>query len=362
MMKSVALTCALLLAALIVWLRLGAMLKSSIDYPQFYFAGQLVQSGQASKLHDTAAYEPLLEAAGLRRGALSTYFNRPAYAALVYSPLALFSFEHGRYVFVAINVVIWALLVWKLPRWLDAPGHLRVGLFCFFPFIGAVGTCQDTLLVTLTTAYACCVLLKRNETAAGIVLSLGLFKPHLLILMPFLLFLEGRRRALWSFLLSGSVLGLVSVAMVGPKGIAQWLALLAAPSTDMMPEVMANIRALGLNLGLPAALGIGLLVVAGTATVLVRGSYEQRLSVTILATLLFCPHTYSQDFSLASVVALASSNPLIRYGFLIPWAYFLPSGTATPIIVFAAVAVTAIALQCMPIRQIRNTALSQENV
>jgi hypothetical protein len=362
MLKTVALACALILAALIVWLRLGGMLKSSIDYPQFYFAGQLVQSGQASKLHDTAAYEPLLEAAGLRRGALSTYFNRPAFAALLYGPLAIFSYQTGRYVFIAINCLIWAVLIWKLPQWLDAPGHLRVWLFCFFPFIGAVGTCQDTLLVTLSTAYACCVLLKRNETAAGIVLSLGLFKPHLLILMPFLLIVQGKRRALWSFLLSGSVLGLVSIAMVGPSGIRQWLALLAAPSTDMMPEVMANIRALGINLGLPAALAAGFIVLTGAVTVLLRGSYEQRLSVTILATLLFCPHTYSQDFSLAAIVALACSHPLIRYGFLIPWCYFTRIGTATPIVLFTVVAVTAIALQCLPVRQARNVGLRQESI
>ena len=150
MLQFACLTGASLLALTIVYLRLGAMLQSCLDFPQFYFAAQLVAAGKIHLLYDTAAYQPLIEAAGLPPGSASVYFNRPAFAALLFWPLSWFSFATAKAVFVAINLALWSFLIWKLPVWLNAPTHLRVWLICFLPFVTSTGLCQDTLLITLS--------------------------------------------------------------------------------------------------------------------------------------------------------------------------------------------------------------------
>jgi len=220
---------------------------------------------------------------------------------------------------------------------------LRVWLICFFPFTRSVGYCQDTLAITLIIAYACYVLMPRSELTAGALLALCLVKPHLGLLLPLFLFAEGRRRALTGFLLAGSLLAALSFALVGPEGVRQWLLLLQAPTTDLFPEWMGNIRALGMHFGAPAAIATAIVTVAAGVSILARGSYSDRLSAIVVLALLLSPHTYSQDYSLTSLVALATGSTFARYAILLPWFFFWPERDLVPVVVTTVACLTWIA-------------------
>ncbi|MBS1826022.1 MAG: DUF2029 domain-containing protein [Acidobacteria bacterium] len=332
MLKFASLTAATLLAFTIVYFRLGALLQSCLDFPQFYFAAQLVAAGKIHLLYDTSAYQSLIEAAGLPPGSASVYFNRPAFAALLFWPLSLFSFTTAKAIFVAINIALWSLLIWQLPIWLNAPSHLRVWMICFLPFVTSTGLCQDTLLITILTAYVFFVLIDRNEILAGAVLSLGLLKPHLLVFLPIVLFLHRRHRALASFLAAAAALGIVSLCLTGVHGFAQWTQLLAAPTTDLLPHLMGNLRALYLQSGPYPTAAAAAIAILGAFLVLRHGTCPEVLSICILLTLLLGPHVYPQDYSLVAIIALSSNNPCIRYGILLPWYYFTPNWGFLPVI------------------------------
>jgi Glycosyltransferase family 87 len=333
MLRRLALTGCVLFACLLDWLCLRPMLKSAIDFPQFYLGGQLVAHGNVARIYDTAAYEPLVKDIPIIRGKTGIYYNRPAFGALLCVPLALLPYQTSYYLFTLLNFALWALLIWKLPVWLNAPGHLRVWLICFFPFTRSVGYCQDTLAITLIMAYACYVLMPRSESRAGALLALCLVKPHLALLIPLFLFREGRRRALTAFIGAGSLLAALSFALVGTEGVRQWLALLQAPTTDLFPEVMGNIRALGIHFGAPAAIATAIVTVAAGVVVLARGNYNDKLSAIVLLTLLLSPHAYSQDYSLTALVALATGSTFTRYIILLPWFFFWPGGDLVPLVV-----------------------------
>ncbi len=344
MLKPVSLAAAVLFGLLLVVIRLNAMWDSCLDFPQFYFASQLLLFGKASALHDTSVYPPLMEAAGIPPGTLSVYFNRPAIFATLFWPLSFLSFRSAQAVFIGANMLLWGLLIWKVPLWLKAPGHLRVWLFSFFPFVNSVGLCQDTLAVTLIVAYVFFPAMKRNERLAGALLSLALIKPHLIVLLPVVLLLENRLRALQSFLLSGLLMAFASFTMVGVEGVKQWFLLLRAPTTDMLPELMGNLRAIAIHCGWTLAAAAAIVTIVAGLFVLRHGQYCDKLSVCILSTLLLGPHIYAQDYSLAAIVARITPHPLVRYGILLPWYYFWRERSFLPVIWLSVACMVVIAL------------------
>jgi hypothetical protein len=301
-----------------------AVTRPAIDFAQFYFAGQLVSQGNAAQIYQRDAYLPLVAAVQGEdfRYQNPYYFNRPAFAAPFYVPYTLVSYTVGSRIFLALNCLLWALMIWKMPQWLGSKPSVRIWMLFLFPLAYSIAVGQDTLLVTLLLTYSMCVLIHRNETAAGIVLGLCLIKPHLIVLMPLLLLLHRKHRALLSFLATGMALAAMSVALVGIHGIAEWLELLNAPTTDYHPEVMGTVRALGLQFGSVTGWTAAIIAVSAAAIAFSKADYMQRLSILLLLTLLLGPHAYWGDYALLTIIALTTKNRAIRYAILIPWPFF----------------------------------------
>jgi hypothetical protein len=116
------------------------------------------------------------------------------------------------------------------------------------------------------------LLLGGRDGAAGLVFALGLLKPQLVILVPPVLFLLGRWRALAGFAAGSLVLGAWSLFLVGPSGVAAWLNALRSPlyadqvgvgQAWKMTSVPALLTALFEPLGAGAATAIGNTVAVG---------------------------------------------------------------------------------------------------
>lgn len=308
------------------------------DFPQFYFAGELVRSGRISELYNRAAYQPLIaELRGVdeRAARQSTYFNRPAFEAPLFVPLALFPYRTASFLMIAINLLLVGVLVWKLTVWFRAPAHNRVWLFVFMPFLFSVALGQDTLLLTLAVAYGIHLASKKHDGCAGAVLALAAFKPHLVWAIPFALAAGRKWKMLATFLATGVSLAALSLGLVGVNGLRQWADLLRAPTTDYMPVLMGNVRALGLLWGPIPGIVAALAVVLSFAFILMRGSFNEKLSAALLVALLLSPHTYLQDYSLLAIVALSSLSGIARYAALTPWPYFYQPRDQLPLIVLA---------------------------
>src|SRR5205807_119594 len=162
--------------------------------------------------------------------------NRPAVFAYLCVPLSWFSYRTASMLAVLGNFGLLGLMVWKLPAWFVAEPEmrwaLRACLLVFYPFLKSIGAGQDTLLLTLIVAYALHLESARRQGLAGIILALGLFKPHLLWTLSLALVAERKWKMLGPFAATAAALAVGCWATVGTAGMGQWMALLQASSTD----------------------------------------------------------------------------------------------------------------------------------
>jgi len=313
------------------------------DFMPFYLGGKLAAAGQIARIYDTSAYQPLIEQMRLEGERMSpfdaNYFIRPAFEAFLYVPFSWLSYRNASLLALIGNIGLLGILVWKLPVWLGVrmPRRpaIRFGLAIFYPFIWSIVLGQDTLLLTLLIGYALSPGVILRSGKAGILLGLCVWKPNLTWIIPFALMAAGRWRMAFFDLATSSLLLALSFALVGVKGFRQWVVLVQAPSSDITPSVMGNIRALSLHFGL-APSAIALLVIIVCCYFVVRhGTIFDKVSAALLAGLLISPHTYLQDYSLVAIVALLETNPMGGILLLLPWPWLYPRKDILPL-VFAA--------------------------
>ena len=308
------------------------------DVPQFYFAGKLVRQGNVGSLYDPSAYTAMVEE--LRKtdapaATHSIYFNRPAYDALFCLPLAYFSFRAVTVFFVVANLALLGFVVWKLPAWSGGPPFSRIWLFIFTPFLYTVAFGQDTLALTILVGFGLFLLRKGQEIPAGILIAAAAFKPHLIWTIPIVLIAGRRWKALSACLATGASLSVLSFALIGTRGLRQWIDLLHAPSTDSVPHLMGNIRAVSLYFGPAAAIACALVTVVSFVIVLKYGGFVDQFLSGLLVALVLSPHTYQQDYSLLAVVGLFAASALTRNLVLFPWPYLYWADNIIPFVVLA---------------------------
>jgi hypothetical protein len=308
-------------------------LRRLLDYPPpdflaFYLGGKMAAGGHIAQVYDKAAYRPYiaeLRDSGVRMNDKhdAHYFIRPAFQAFLYAPFALLPYRAASRLAILCNLVLLGLLAWKLPVWFGVRTYrtaLRVALVVFYPFMWSLSVGQDTLLLTLILAWSLRLEATGREGAAGLVLGLACFKPHLVVLVPAALWISGRRRMTVGFASTAGLLGAAWVAMVGIDGIRAWAGIIREPSSDIAPHVMGNLRAMAIYLGTPAAVAAAVVAAAALAAILWAGSFTDRFCAVLAAALLASPHTYWQDYSVMSLVALLSPMP-VRLAVFVPWPY-----------------------------------------
>jgi hypothetical protein len=305
-----------------------------VDLPQFYIAGKLAASGRISHLYDPAVYVGWNEE--LRKEAPKSanwpnYFNRPAFEAFLFVPLSYFSFRTASHLITWANLMLLAILVWRLPAWLPGMPHSRVWLFIFMPFLYSIALGQDTLLLTLIVGFGIHRLLKKQDASAGAIIALAGFKFHLIIGIPLALIAARRWRALAAFSAAGAALCLFSLMLVGVEGFRSWIVLLRAPTTDTALNLMGNVRALGIHFGMLAAISAAVLTVASFVFVLIQGSFEEKIASSLIAAALLGPHVYLHDYSLVAIAGLLALRPAAFYLLFLPWLYFYPSIDIVPL-------------------------------
>jgi hypothetical protein len=313
------------------------------DFMAFYLGGKVAASGQIAQIYDKAVYQPLiaqLRSEGERMSPYDAhYFIRPAFEAFCYIPFTWFSYRLASTLALIGNLGLLGVLVWKLPIWLAVPAAsrpaVRVALVVFYPFLWSILLGQDTLLLTLLVGYALSRNVAGGDAAAGCIIGLCAWKPNLMALLPFGLMAARRWRMAACCLATSSALLALSFGLVGVGGFHQWMELVQAPSSDITPSLMGNIRALSIHFGpVFGAIALALTIVC-FYVVLRYGSFPDRISSSLIAALLVSPHTYWQDYSLAAIIAMLGISPAARVVLLLPWPYFYSRKDELPMILIS---------------------------
>lgn len=234
-------------------LRTG-LLGGYSDFISAYTAGKILQRGAAEQLYDLQLqYSIQQEAApdaNIRHGALP--YVRPPFEALLFWPLAYFSYRTAFVIWDAISlgilIAVTVLLRREMALFRDVPLALAVlAALSFFPVFLTFLQGQDSLLLLLIYALTYTALRRNRDLLAGAILALGTFKFPLVL--PFVVVCAfARRRFLAGFALCVAGLSAISIGLVGWRGVSHYAVYLsnidrAAPGVNV-PRDMPNIRGL----------------------------------------------------------------------------------------------------------------------
>ncbi len=176
------------------------------DYLQFYAAGVTLREGHSLDLYNFE-YQSKLEQAIIGPGLPSFYaFLTPPFLAWLYVP---FSYLPYVWSFIAWSI-LGLLFIWISLRLLMHSQPLRgfVWTLTWFPIFASVSFGQNSLLSLLLFSLTFWLWKKEKYLAAGVVSSLLLFKPQMVLGIVLLWLLEWRLswKSLLGMLLGGGIL------------------------------------------------------------------------------------------------------------------------------------------------------------
>ena len=183
------------------------------DYLQFYSAGVTLRQGQSADLYNFE-YQSQLEQSIAGPGLTSFHaFLTPPFLAWLFIPLSLLPYTW--------SFIVWSLLsflfLWSSIKLLftEQPFKSFLWSLTWFPIFAAISFGQNSILSLLFFCLAYWLWRKEKFLAAGLVSSLLLFKPQMILGLGLLWLLESRKS--WKSLL-GLILGGAALA-----GLCFWL-------------------------------------------------------------------------------------------------------------------------------------------
>jgi len=210
-----------------------ARLSGATDFPAFYDAGRAVRQ-DAARLYDPALQMELFsDVAPSIDPRLTPFFAYTPFFSLLFVPLSVLPYPVAFAVWIALcfAMLLFGLkLVWQTtdlsPEYFKTAALISVSFLPFYAWCLFMG--QTTAFAFLSIALAVYFERTDRRLLSGLALALLLYKPPLLILILPMLLITKRWRSFVGFTIGGSVLGLISLAIIGFSGIPSYLAMMRA--------------------------------------------------------------------------------------------------------------------------------------
>ncbi len=332
----------------VFWVGLGSLMVDSSrehDFASFYVGSSLALEGRFAVLYDRDVQFGRQKEIAPTKDQLVPYVRPPFYLAVL-APLSLFSLKTSFWLWiVGHSLLLIACWLWASRRF--GPDALILGAL-YLPTALGIASGQDCVLMLAIGIGFYHLADQQRDFPAGAVLALGLLKFHLLLLLPLAMILNKRWRMLAGYAVTGGLLALSSIALIGFGGVKQYVNLLQAKDLNALlpsPELMINLNGLMANLRVESAFVLALLVVLviGVVIIGVRGAPLWRwLSIAVVSSLLITHHVYGYDAGIvllpvwlamflskslvSRIAALLLAAPLVFFAGLAgtPWS-ILPS-------------------------------------
>jgi hypothetical protein len=151
-----------------------------------------------------------------------------------------------------------------------------------------------------------------QEVGAGVVLATGLYKPHLFVLVPVVLLVQRRYRALGALAATSALLVLATLPLVGLGAWVSWGRALASPLYGDQVQAsqswkMQSVSALNTAFGVPTDLAYVYLLIGAAAFVWRARLFQENTprvwALALMTTVVFSPHAMVYDLVLLAPVA-----------------------------------------------------------
>ena len=197
------------------------------DFAALYTGGLIVRQGNATKLYDLGQ-QARIQRQLLQREDVLIYFH-PPFEALWFAALARLSFIKAYFLWGAINVFFWVCFQHLLRGHTPASGSFYRTLLLsslFVPLGVALFQGQTSVPLLLLFTLTFVGLQRGRDFRAGVFLGLGLFRFAVVLPFAVICLLRGKWRLMAGFAAAASLLGVLSVMVVGGSGIRAYMNLL----------------------------------------------------------------------------------------------------------------------------------------
>ncbi|MFI5205368.1 MAG: glycosyltransferase family 87 protein [Candidatus Paceibacterales bacterium] len=302
------------------------------DFVSFYTAGKIIDQNGSSRLYDLNLqynYQHSLNPVRVYSLYTTSPFFNPPFVALPFTPLAKLPFDLAYKVDLAINLSLLILICCFVYKLLNQTGFINrlviiSGIITFLPIDNALLIGQFSILLSLVLLLTWKLLSQDKPYQAGLLLSLLLIKPYLIIFPVIFFLLQKRFRVLKGMIAGGGVLFLISFFLMGWNGLVSYTQMLMAASNwnyefEIFTNLQYNLQNLLMTLlsaGHPRDVflqwfTVCLLVFISTSLFLFRkrsnlksNLFTLKWAALIPIMLLLSPHTHFHDLGLLIVPAV----------------------------------------------------------
>jgi alpha-1,2-mannosyltransferase len=309
-----------------LWTGVSATNVNRADFTAFYVGGTLLREGYGAAIYDRSLQTDLHSSLIAPQQGVNLPFVNPPVAAVVIAPITLLPLGAAYRVWEAIQLLMLVAAVLIAARSSPWPERLRRGgtVATVLAALAGTGTLALGLLgqwdglsaLGLAVAYA---LWRRHRSFSGGAVLAGcvlLAKPHLALGLAALVLAWRDRRLLAGAACAVAVLGMVSLAAVGPAGIHGFLGSAGANAGAVPMASMQGFTGLtGSWLGDSAAATLIAAVFSATALAACvalgrrlsrdRAALEPCLALATVLSLLASPHLLAHDLVLLAPMLVA---------------------------------------------------------
>ncbi len=269
------------------------------DFLVFFTQGTIFAEGNADRLYDI----PYVQEVQQRIAPQKKLFippTRPAFYVPLLAPLGWMSIWPAFTVWLIVQFLGLVAFTWWTQTRFGWGGVAAMSFF--FPFAMGILNGQDISFVVLLVLGSWLALEKGRDGLAGALLAGTLFKFHLLMLLVPAMLLRRKWRMFAGYAITGAVEAGISVALAGAWPYIDMLTNGKIDTLSETPEMMPNIYAVLMNLGVDSTPTRIVAILAISVIALFPRSVPN-LSfgwfwAAVAGSILVTPHTYSYDISL----------------------------------------------------------------
>jgi len=211
--------------------------------------------------------------------------------------------------FVVWQILNVAAMLLSIGLW-RCQGSSFVACAFFPPLWSCLRLGQDTPLLLLLAVLGAILIERRREVLGGAVLALFVAKPNLVPLIPFLLLIQKRYRAVSGFLAGGVAMYLISALVMGYDWLAGYAQAVLSNEGTIWPRI-PGLAELFLRAGAPRW-SVYLALAAGAVLVYLCARYSEwrrSLAFTLAVAVAFAPRSMIYDLVLCLPLLLLSYTP-----------------------------------------------------
>jgi hypothetical protein len=293
------------------------------DFINFYAASDLALHGRLVDAYDIGRMEAAEQAIVPAAQGQVVPWQYPPTFALMMLPLALLPYGVS---FVLFMIATAALYLWLIHAILPDRRAVVTALAFTAVLVNGLGGQNGFLSAALLGGGL--ILLETRPIAAGVLLGLLTYKPHLGLLVPFVLVAGGYWRTIAAAVITSALFALLAWLDFGNESwLAFWRLLPVAGDYlrsgvlpwDKMASVFAAARLLGASVTVATALHAIVAIVVAALCLLVwwrAGSLAPRVALAISGTVLAVPAFYDYDLVVLAIPMAILAAEGMRRGWL----------------------------------------------